>query len=216
MFWQLLFAHFIADYPLQTDWIVKRKNTLSGLSLHVTIHLLVMLLVVGTAWWPYLILLTLIHFIIDIGKNKFSKLYPDKILFGYFIDQACHIGSIFFITMLISPFSGVFMIDQPWLIYGIGYLCVSYVWLVSERVIYYQDKDYQETIKHQSCSRLISRLGLLTTLLFTPTNLFFLVGLVSFCDVPYLTGRYRRRVWLIDVTAGLLMWCLIHLIMTIT
>jgi hypothetical protein len=34
----LFFAHLIADFPLQPNWIVMNKNRLGILTLHVTIH----------------------------------------------------------------------------------------------------------------------------------------------------------------------------------
>ncbi len=43
MFWPLLLSHLVADYPLQTDGMVQAKKTLPGLTVHVAVHLLTML-----------------------------------------------------------------------------------------------------------------------------------------------------------------------------
>ena len=72
MFWTLLLAHLIADYPLQSSWMVRAKRTLGGLTLHVAIHIVVMLILVGPAlpqvWLP-LAAIALVHFALDAGKN---------------------------------------------------------------------------------------------------------------------------------------------------
>ena len=49
MFWSLLLAHFTADYPLQTRWMVMNKTRFWVLGLHVAIHFVTMLAVAGRA-----------------------------------------------------------------------------------------------------------------------------------------------------------------------
>src|SRR4030042_686489 len=91
MFWQLLLAHFLADYPLQPRWLLAAKQRLWGLLLHVTIHFLTALLLVGDLRWKLLLpLLGLasVHFLIDLTKYRLAVTRPAWVRLPYFIDQA--------------------------------------------------------------------------------------------------------------------------------
>ena len=46
MFWYLLLAHFVGDYPLQTDWMVKFKSKWFGLGSHIVAHVFSIYLIV--------------------------------------------------------------------------------------------------------------------------------------------------------------------------
>ncbi|MCK4899676.1 MAG: DUF3307 domain-containing protein, partial [Anaerolineales bacterium] len=64
MFWNLLLAHFISDFLLQTDWMVRNRDKFWVLTLHASIHFGMMFLLVGesrSAYWPTIALLALIH-----------------------------------------------------------------------------------------------------------------------------------------------------------
>ena len=93
MFWYLLLAHFIGDYPLQTDWMVRFKTHWYGLALHLLIHMattLVLVLWIGgqdLVLLRYLIALLVIHLAIDVFKNQISARYPDHFVSAYFFDQ---------------------------------------------------------------------------------------------------------------------------------
>ncbi len=97
MVWYLLPAHFIADYPLQSDWMVKEKIRLSVLASHVSIHFLVTLAIVGSSrllLLPYILTLALIHFEIDLLKNIVTLIRPRWVVVPYIIDQSIHYISI--------------------------------------------------------------------------------------------------------------------------
>ena len=47
MFWPLFLAHLLADYPLQSDWMVQAKKTWPGLATHVAVHLATVLIVLN-------------------------------------------------------------------------------------------------------------------------------------------------------------------------
>ena len=73
MFWTLLLAHFIGDYFLQTDWMVRNRDKFWVLTLHASIHLGVMLLLIGVSrseYWPLISLLALIHMGVHTGSNS--------------------------------------------------------------------------------------------------------------------------------------------------
>jgi hypothetical protein len=87
----LVFAHFLADYPLQSDFLAKGKNRtmpIPGipfyhpLTAHAVIHGGFVGLITGTVWLG--LAETVIHWITDDAKCR------GKI--GYNTDQAIHIG----------------------------------------------------------------------------------------------------------------------------
>lgn len=87
----LLLAHLVADFPLQTNSIVKMKNNgFKGLGLHVLIHVLVLALLIKNPlhYWPMLLILATAHFITDWAKvHMHHKLQTP----GFIADQIIHI-----------------------------------------------------------------------------------------------------------------------------
>ena len=138
-FWYLLLAHFLADYPLQTNWMVRNKTRLWVLLLHVSIHFVVLLLVTLPAainLWPYLLTLSVVHFFIDAGKNWFTIHRPAWIRWPYMIDQLIHFLSIGLVAAWMQDAGiGLLAIPPRWVVYATGFLLVTYVWLVTERVL---------------------------------------------------------------------------------
>jgi len=93
MFWSLILSHFLADYPLQPYRLVIAKRQTAGLLVHVFIHLITMLVLIGAArsyLWPYLLVITITHFFIDVGKNWLSKARPELVVGPYLLDQLLH------------------------------------------------------------------------------------------------------------------------------
>jgi hypothetical protein len=108
LFWRLLLAHCIADFPLQSDAVFAVKKRFKwGVVLHGTLFLLTTLLLTGpylrfAAMWAGIIFLWLFHVAVDkaklmlVGGGRRDHL-------GYFLlDQVLHIGAIalvfFFLT----------------------------------------------------------------------------------------------------------------------
>jgi len=217
MFWQLILAHFIGDYPLQPDWLVEEKGQWSGLLRHVAIHLAVMFVVSGPAWlisWPYLLAVALLHFIIDFGKNQISKHQPNWRIAGYFVDQAFHILTIW----LVANWYATTVSDQPpidarWFIYGVGYLLVTYVWFITERVIVGSRNDGQYNINAQAGTRMFARFAWLTALQMGVIGWFLpaaaAAALVGLYKWPYTLKPYGRRAMLVDISVVLAVWCFI-------
>lgn len=202
MFWTILLAHAIADYPLQPNWLVAAKKTWSGLTLHIVVHLIIMLLLVGAARaiiWPYLLFLSIIHFAIDVGKNVFSKQNPDWIITGYLSDQMFHILSIGLVASIIkTQLNNIYLAMTPMLaIYILGYLLVSHIWFITERVFAYKDVHYQQVLNQTSIMRILSRTLLLSSLLFTinwhPLWLLVFVGTLTGAWY-YLPDQYKQRI----------------------
>jgi hypothetical protein len=90
----LLIAHLFADFPLQTNALAKLKEAhWSGVFLHVLVHMVVMTLLIDQRdqYWPLILGIGVIHFIIDAIK----LLYPGAKGVAYFLlDQIVHVGAL--------------------------------------------------------------------------------------------------------------------------
>lgn len=167
MFWLLLFAHFLADYPLQSNWMVNNRGRTEVRLLHVTSHFVVSLvftLIYLPAAWPFLIILAGIHFLLDSGKFYFSQTKPDWVIFPYLLDQILHIFSIILVSIMIARFTNVppFAIQPVWLILSIAYLVVTYVWYISERTLSVHNQAYLQQVVDKEWSRMVARAVFLT------------------------------------------------------
>jgi len=122
LFYRLLLAHVIADFPLQTDQIFKVKtNTEWG----VLIHTLIVLLLSTFFTFPYLedpkviiilLVIFLSHTVIDKLKMEYSKKTKNQSIRMLLLDQALHIAIIAVLTFsftesysLSSPFNNAFL-----------------------------------------------------------------------------------------------------------
>lgn len=85
----LAFAHALADFVLQTDWIIRRKQRPEVLLLHVAIA-------VGTSWaalgfapaWGALGLIAVSHLVLDAAKLRWGG----RSFAAFAVDQAGHVG----------------------------------------------------------------------------------------------------------------------------
>jgi hypothetical protein len=205
MFWYLLLAHLIADYPLQPTWMVRNKVHLWALSLHVGVHLVAMLAIVGQirqVIWPQILALAFAHFIIDVGKNTVYRLKPEWVIAPYLIDQLFHYISIWLVSVWIGRAHGSLPLPLavPWVILAIGYLLVTYVWFITENILYYANPRYRLELKTQLWSRMIIRATLLTAMIFVwkPIPVIAMAVPAPQC-IPYLCGNYRIRALLTDL-----------------
>ena len=102
MFWNLLLAHLTGDFLLQSDWMVENRDKFWVLTLHSSIHLGLMLLLVGDArpvYWPVIILIALIHLGQDALKVYFLRKDPGLSKGAFILDQLLH---IFIIWIFVS------------------------------------------------------------------------------------------------------------------
>jgi hypothetical protein len=213
MFWVLLLAHFLADYPFQPTWIVRNKNQFAVLGLHAGIHFAVMLVL---AWpgaaqiWVYLLLLTSIHFGIDAVKNWFAIHRPSWTNWAYIIDQLFHILSIGGVAAWIDlNQAGVRLpISKSLAIYALGFLLVTYVWLISERVFRRSVSEMQnQGLVRQDWSRLWVRMGMLAVVL--AGWRVYSSGLLSLVlPTPYATEHGLRELW-IDILVVMAVACIV-------
>jgi hypothetical protein len=217
----LILAHLIADYPLQTAWMVEAKKTPRGLLIHVAIHIATTALFVlplEPGAWPYVLLLGAFHYAIDSYKNYISRSHPTWMAGPYLTDQLLHHITILFVAALLmrafpqTPLA----LFQPWMIYVIAYLLATYIWFISERVMFARDTGYQVVVQAEKWSRIVAR-GLLLTLFL------WLLGLPPWAQnlsaagglsiLPYTTGIYLRRTLLTDfavaAAAALIVWAVV-------
>jgi hypothetical protein len=218
MFWTLYLAHFIADYPLQNSWIVVEKRKWDGLLLHVLIHFLTMSALSYSGWhnvfW-YLVLLTVIHYGIDMLKNLIFKLRPNWVIGPYFFDQFLHLLSIFFITWLVRinqpellnmPFQG------DWMVYATAVLLVTHIWFITERIVFYQDPKYVEKVNEHHNSRLILRLAIFALLIWSSRAIYGGVLMAASAFVfPYLDEPYARKAMMVDI--GVATFCALFVLL---
>jgi len=122
LFYRLILAHIIADFPLQTKQIFNIKmNTEWGVILHTTIVLIFSILFTfpyleNTKVIAVLLIIFLSHTVIDKLKLKYSKRTSNQSLKLFLIDQILHISIIALLTfsftekvLLTSPFNNVLL-----------------------------------------------------------------------------------------------------------
>jgi hypothetical protein len=208
MFWPLLLAHLIADYPLQSDWMVQAKKTLPGLTLHVAVHLATLLIILNGflriewhATLPTVLAVAILHFGIDTWKNIFARRWPRWVIGGYLQDQTLHVTSLLLVAYGQAYIGGgsSFSIVTPWIIYLCGLILVTYAWFVTERVLAYRDKAYQQWISAQLWPRLALRAVLFSVVLlgWNLVGALVMVGALAWCAWRLAQG-YRWRALLID------------------
>lgn len=109
----LLFAHVLADFSMQTNWMVVHKRKPQVLLLHAAIVLITLQLATGhMAAWP-LLALALAHIIIDA-----IKIYAPHTggLAPFLIDQIAHLITLVIVAILVPDLWATgFWADLPWL-----------------------------------------------------------------------------------------------------
>jgi hypothetical protein len=209
MFWYLLFAHLLADYPLQSNWMVMQKMRMSILLLHIAIHSGALLIVVGAAGkfvWPYLLVLVLAHLIIDLFKNQINKLKPGWVIGPYILDQIIHYLTIWLAARWIENNFGSLPLPftRSLFIFACAYLLVTYVWFISERIVVYSDLSYRNEVIEQIWIRMVSRAAILSGLLFIwrgilPVSL----SATTAISFPYLRSKNGLRALLTDLSVSI-------------
>lgn len=95
LFFTLILAHLFADFPLQSNAIAKlKKYYLSGVFLHVSIYTAVTALLLDNRlqYWPLILGLGVIHFLIDGAKIRFQQGNDGTLAF--LVDQSLHLASM--------------------------------------------------------------------------------------------------------------------------
>ena len=85
----LYFAHVLADFVLQSNWIARNKHRPQAMALHVALVMVAMVLCLGSLD-PALFTLAAIHFGIDLIKTHSGR----RGLWPFLADQAVHLGTL--------------------------------------------------------------------------------------------------------------------------
>lgn len=96
----LIISHLLGDYIFQFDVIARWKaRSIWGVVAHggiVTLTTLVCVLAVYSVWWPYAVLIGLLHTLIDIVRARLLHTRNTKEDLAWFLlDQATHLAVIF-------------------------------------------------------------------------------------------------------------------------
>ncbi len=199
MFWGLVLAHFLADYPLQNSWMVNAKRHWKGLLVHVSMHVVVMCLLAWGAWaeaWRYILVLAVIHYAIDTLKNFVNVQKPQWVIGPYLFDQALHMLSIYWIARwaggLALPLGGV------WQVYAVGFLIATHVWFITERILYHADPAYLVEVNAQHWPRMLARALGIAAILLGWRALGGVTSAALAVALPY-RGPYRLRAAGVDI-----------------
>ena len=174
LFYRLLLAHIIADFPLQTKQIFKVKmNTKWGVLLHSSIVLIFSILFA----FPYLenlrviiiiIIIFATHTIIDKIKLEYSKKTKNQSIRILLLDQALHISIIAVLTfnftesyLLSFPFNSAFLnylIDiynnDIFIVSLIGY--IASVFFIPILLMYIREEDIPTNPKKLKKQKILS------------------------------------------------------------
>jgi hypothetical protein len=221
MFWTLLLAHLLADYPLQTDGMVVAKKHLPGLAIHIGIHWVVMtLLFLLLIWiaWPYILLVAIFHFIIDAFKNFLGERRPQFVIGSYILDQTLHMSSLLLVSSWMAQTTEipVWPVLSSWVVYVIGLLLATYIWFVSERILVVRSDNRRMSVNSTMWPRMGTRF-LLYLLVVAPLSFTWFLAILAIIIIAILYSRYNypRRWLLIDVSVALFSALLVHAILVI-
>ena len=89
-FLALLAAHVVADFVLQTDWVVAQKAKRWGMVLHIGSLTAVTIVALGGTPWPVLALVLGSHLLMDLIKTFLLK----DTFRNFTLDQAVHLAAI--------------------------------------------------------------------------------------------------------------------------
>jgi hypothetical protein len=218
MFWTFFLAHLAGDYLLQTDNMVRARHRWTGRVRHVAVHFAVLLLLSGTASlriWPYLLFLVICHFVIDSLKIAGTDHWPKQMILLYFIDQGVHVALLLFVAAWIERTTGITR-DRSWTVYASGYLLVTYVWFITERLLAHENGTYRRQVQAQRWWRMGSRALALTVYLLAGRVVFaapqpIALAAAPVSAIPYRSGPHRLRTLLVDLLGPLFIAALILL-----
>jgi len=199
LFWRLLLAHLLADYPLQPNALVARKGRAAGLVLHIAIHLLVSMLLVWPVLgriWPALLFVALFHALLDRSKISLARRAGLAEGRAYLLDQALHVGSLACVAWYggLATGSAVLPVAR-WSVQAVVLVLCTFVWAVTERVLQLGTPDYREEAREQYWPRLVARgLPVLVAIAAAPGG-----AAAAALLLPYVGRRCWRRALLTDL-----------------
>jgi hypothetical protein len=215
LFWYLNLAHWLGDYPFQSNWIAQRKTNFWVLILHVSIHFLLLAVILYPATarvWPYLLALVAIHFALDAAKNWFKIHRPTWVTGPYLVDQALHISLLAGVAFWMAAEGGAAPVALPLTIaiLGSGLVLVTYVWMISEKVLWTEGRLMMIEAPHWGWSRLAMRAGFYLLVL-AGRQALAPVAMASMLWLPYTNSAPGKRALFFDLCASLVISAVINL-----
>jgi len=201
IFWRLLLAHLLADYPLQPNALVAVKSRPAGLAVHLGIHLIVTLVLIWPAagmMWPGLLMLIVFHGWLDRTKIRSSARLGLSEPAAYLLDQALHLASLGLAAWFFSSVSErvAAMPLAVWSIQGVFLILCTHFWAITERVLTVRKPAYQAEVAAQLWPRMVVR-GLPVLVALAAHPLARVTGVAS--ALPYAGLQYWRRAVLTDL-----------------
>ncbi len=206
LFWRLLLAHLLADYPLQPHALVALKSKPGGLAIHLGVHLAMMLILVWPVLalvWPALLILTLIHGWLDRTKIRSTARLRLSEPAAYLLDQALHLASLILVAWAFTRTSQKVQ-TLPlavWSIQGVILILCTHFWAITERVLSVRQPGYQEEVAAQLWPRMIAR-GLPIVVVLATNGGYASAG--AALSLPYAGTYYWRRALLTDIVVSAL------------
>lgn len=219
LFLRMVLAHFIADYPLQTNKIYGYKiRCFKGQLFHANIHLVVFALFLIPYWhhpaaWVYLICISLSHLLIDILKVQLIDKTQINPIFTYTLDQVLHIlaaAIIFFFPFAneVPAMADSLLLSWYWndaiIIYLIGLLVATYftTYFIACWEFYCSDskEDFCLTSGHKFYG--IVERGLIMSVVAYGGSWFFLIPLIVALRLPihdWLKKKGKGKKWLVSI-----------------
>ncbi len=178
MFWTLILAHFVADYPLQSDGMVLAKKRLPGLLAHVAVHLVVSLVLMfailgldAGGLWIYPVAVAAVHLAVDALKNLASKRWPRRIVSAYLVDQLLHFATVLGVAWWHAQgdLAGLGERHAPWILPAIAFVVVTHFAWITEKTCALTHKERLAWTLQTGFVRMVSRAVLLGALLIGAT-----------------------------------------------
>ncbi len=138
----LLAAHFIADYPLQSNKLIKyKRKRIFGVVLHSLIHLAISCLLIlpfisYKVFWGILIIFAA-HVIIDETKGLLCKYTKINGFLLYIVDQIVHVAVIYLVAVYFIGRAGI-VYTCPWTNLCTNKSVISFI-LILTLVTYFYD-----------------------------------------------------------------------------
>jgi hypothetical protein len=105
----MVLAHLLGDYVFQTDRLANWKSrNLFGVLVHgaiVTLCTWLCSLPFDLHWWPYALMVGMLHIVIDGTRVRLRGIGPALELLLFLLDQACH-GAVLALVLLASRWWG--------------------------------------------------------------------------------------------------------------
>ncbi len=207
LFWYLGLAHWLADFPLQSDWIAQHKANGRVLLLHALIHFVVSLVVLFPAigiTWPFVLALASTHFVIDALKNWLNLHRPAWGAWSYLVDQVLHMVSLALVAFWMGASVGKVTAAIPvWAaIVASGLVWITSVWGITERVLWGRSRSIPRGGLARPWQRLVLRVGLYVVVLLGRQAL-IPAALVLPLGLSYSTLPAGKRAFWTDILVSL-------------